>query len=114
MLCLILLDSFVEKLERKGALLCMRLRLILFLVVWGGGFENVFCMFRKCFVLWGGKGIMDAKGGVGGAVFFQSAVFSLPLSRMLCVLFVFVFCFVLGKTFIRLTKSNFSIIRLTK
>ena len=32
MLCLILLDSFVDvELERKGALLCMRLRLILFL-----------------------------------------------------------------------------------
>ena len=31
-LCLILLDSFVDvELERKGALLCMRLRLILFL-----------------------------------------------------------------------------------
>ena len=35
MLCLILLDSFVDmELERKDALLCMRLRLILFLRVW--------------------------------------------------------------------------------
>ena len=39
-LCLILLDSFVDvELERKGALLCMRLRLILFL---GGGGERWF------------------------------------------------------------------------
>ena len=55
MLCLILLDSFVDvELERKGALLCTRLRLILFL-------SHCQMSFVICLFICGGK-----RGGGGG------------------------------------------------